>query len=308
MTPTTTFRRYLWLVDLLYSRGAMTKKQIDYYWAKASLNDNHEEDIPRRTFFRMREAIIELFGIEIACNKAQGNKYYIDGIEDLKQGALRRYLLQLFSVGNLLHDTEHIQSRILLEDIPVAANMFLADIIDALKENRVLQVTYQSFTMQQAYNFDVEPYCLRHYKQRWYVLVRRTDNGNMRLLAIDRMKSVLKTNNFFQLAKDFNAHAYFSQVHGITVKKDKPEQIIISVGKVHVPYLRSLPLHPSQEEIETHDTHSLFSFYLIVNEDFCRELRSCGCDILVLEPIWLRQEFQANAEIMCKMYKNINRI
>ena len=308
MTPTITFRRYLWLIDLLYTRGALTKETIDRYWATSHLNEDQEDRIPRRTFYRMLEAILEIFGIEISCNRSEGNKYFIDGLDDLKQGSARRYILQLFAVSNLLHDSADIQSRILLEDTPAASNQCLPDIVEALKENLVLQVKYQSFTMQQAYTFEVEPYCLRNYKQRWYMLVRRIDNGNMRLLALDRMQALQKTNKHFRLPKDFDAKSYFSQVYGITVTKDKPEQVIISVGKEHVPYLRSLPLHSSQEEIETHDSYSLFSFYLIVNEEFCRELRACGRDILVLAPEWLRQEFQSDAKLLTQRYNEDYRV
>lgn len=132
MTPTFVFRRHLWLVDLLYSYGPLNKEQIDKHWEKSSINDDRSKNIPRRTFIRMREAIFEIFGIEIACNKSRGNVYYIVGLDEIKNGTSIHYLLQLFSVSNLLQETQQIQSRILLENTPVAANHYLPIVVTAL--------------------------------------------------------------------------------------------------------------------------------------------------------------------------------
>lgn len=133
MTPTFVFRRHLWLVDLLYSYGPLNKEQIDKHWEKSSINDDRSKNIPRRTFIRMREAIFEIFGIEIACNKYRGNVYYIVGLDEIKNGTSIHYLLQLFSVSNLLQETQQIQSRILLENTPVAASHYLPIVVTALK-------------------------------------------------------------------------------------------------------------------------------------------------------------------------------
>ena len=76
MTSIRQFQRYIWLVDLLYSRGALTRQQINDYWLNAALNDEDEATIPRRTFFRMKDDILILYGIEIEC--VSGNFYLLN--------------------------------------------------------------------------------------------------------------------------------------------------------------------------------------------------------------------------------------
>ena len=100
MTSIRQFQRYIWLVDLLYSRGALTRQQINDYWQNASLNDENEAAIPRRTFFRMKDDIFILFGIEIEC--ISGNKYAIANRDDIKSDDVQHWLLNSFSVSNLL--------------------------------------------------------------------------------------------------------------------------------------------------------------------------------------------------------------
>ena len=94
MTSIRQFQRYIWLVDLLYSRGALTRQQINDYWQNASLNDENEAAIPRRTFFRMKDDILILFGIEIEC--ISGNKYAIANRDDIKSDDVQNWLLNSF--------------------------------------------------------------------------------------------------------------------------------------------------------------------------------------------------------------------
>ncbi len=298
MTPVNTFHRYIWLIDLLNKRGSLTKEQIDREWASSHLNETHDDEIPRRTFIRMRDAIAELFDIEIACSKKDGNRYFID-FDGAGQNSARRYMLQLFSVSNLLHNTSKIRSRIVLEDVPAASNQFLQVIVEALTDNRILQITYQNFTMRQAYTFDVQPFCLRYYQQRWYLLSKRTDNGNLRLYALDRMQSAQITDQFFSLPEGFDAYDYFSRYVG-AMPEDKPvEQVIIRANEFRINYLRSLPLHHSQRET----AEGQFEFTIVPTADFIQELRAMGADIVVLKPKWLAEQMKEDAKKVLDAYK-----
>jgi len=57
-------------------------------------------------------------------------------------------------------------------------------------------------------------------------------------------------------------------------------------------YLRSLPLHHSQIEIEQENDHSIFEFFVAPTYDFIQELRSQGDELLVQKPKWLAMKFR----------------
>ena len=154
MTSIRQFQRYIWLVDLLYSRGALTRQQINDYWQNASLNDEDEASIPRRTFFRMKDDILILFGIEIEC--ISGNKYAIANRDDIKSDNVQHWLLNSFSVNNLLMEGQQLRDRLLLEDIP-SGNKYLTQVIDAMRRNLTLRVEYQSFKMSVSRIFEIAP-------------------------------------------------------------------------------------------------------------------------------------------------------
>ena len=131
-------------------------------------DDENEADIPRRTFFRMKDDILILFGVEIEC--ISGNKYAIANRDDIKSDDVQNWLLNSFSVSNLLMEGQSLKDRLLLEDIP-SGNKYLTQVIDAMRRNLTLRVEYQSFKMSISRIFEIAPYCIKVFKQRWYIIV-----------------------------------------------------------------------------------------------------------------------------------------
>ncbi len=295
MTPILQFKRYMWLVDLLHSYGALTKAEIDDYWSRSNLNDKQEKSIPKRTFMRMKNDIGELFKIDICCLRKEGNRYTLENPHDIrKDGDVQQWLINCFSINNLLLDSQQIKERIVLEDIP-SGNRFLTCVIEAMLQNKVLRVQYHSFKMQQAREFEIMPYCLRCFKQRWYLLGLRKDYNELHFYSLDRMVDCDVTEQTFQLPKDFRASDFLYHYYG--VMHDKQAEIVqIRVQPFYANYLRSLPLHRSQKEIEKTDDYSVFEYYIAPTVDFIRELRSFLPEITVLTPQWLREQFRAEAQ------------
>lgn len=156
MTPTNLFNRYLWLLEQLSPNRRLTKEEIDRLWEMSSLNKNGEKVIPRRTFARMRDAIDELFGIRIACDRSVNIYYIADNLEEQTQN-VRKFLLSAFSTNHLLRENQDLMPRILMDNVSVGGNTFLEDITTAMHDNRRIAITYQSFEMRQAREFEVCP-------------------------------------------------------------------------------------------------------------------------------------------------------
>ena len=293
------FNRYIWLIDLIYSAGYITREEIDRRWSRASLNFDHESMIPERTFHRYKDAIQEMFQIDIRYNKSRG--YYIENTEDIQRDELRQWLIGTFAVENLIGESSELRRRILLEDIP-SGQRHLTPIIEAMRDGVKIRIMYQSFHSAEPSTFILAPYCVRVFRQRWYVLGTSEKGKELRLYGLDRILNTERTTRPFVLPQNFDAEAFFANGYGVTVDERKPEIVRISVDAYQANYLRSLPIHPSQEETERNNDYSVFQFFIVPTYEFIKELLSYGGTLEVLSPKWLRKEMKQEARTMNEIY------
>lgn len=292
------FECYIWLINTI-ARGPISREVINEKWAHSPVNDYKQDYIPESNFHRWKNTIELLFDIQIKCNS--NNEYYIEKAADLRGANMRTRMLNLMSMNSLLKDCKELNRQILFEPVP-AGEQFLAPIIEALRDKHAIQMTYQGFDKTHPSTFVVEPYCLKMFKQRWYLLAYSPDMDRKLVYALDRMHEVEITKQKYELPNDFDAELYFKNAYGVTVLESQPERIIISIDEGQAKYLRTLPLHPSQKEEERNEEYSVFSYYVVPTFEFCQELYQYGSDVEVLAPEKLRQEFARDAAKTNKMY------
>ena len=155
--------------------------------------------------------------------------------------------------------------------------------------------------------FDVSgaPYCIKRYQQRWYVVIRWED-GFKDTYSLDRIVGLHIEKTKFKMDKDFNAQDFFRYSFGVRVNQDDaPSTIKLKVASQQCPYFRSLPLHPSQQEIETTDGYSIFTMELVPTIEFTMKILSYGFLVEVLEPQNLRQTVMTEvASVYHKYFEN----
>ena len=290
------FNRYIWLVDNILRAGdrGITLEEINRRWMRSQYNETGE-NYPERSFHRHKNAIKEMFDIDIECDKRTGC-YTIANAEDIDNGGVRTWLLNTFAVNNLINESHHLKRRILFEEIP-SGQRFLTTIIEAMRDGLTVMLTYQSFTCDKPSTFEVHPYCVKVFKQRWYLVAYSPWYDAMRIYALDRVFEVETAETHFKLPKNFEAKEYFADSFGIIVDENyKVESVKVKVVGRQREYIRTLPLHPSQQEVETTDDYSVFTFRLRPTFDFVQELRRDGSEVEVLSPAWLREEFAKEAQ------------
>jgi hypothetical protein len=296
MTPTSLFARYLWLIELLSYSNGLSKNEIDSRWASSVINDDGETTIPRRTFIRMKENISKLFDIQIGYDRKEDRYYIEDDISGCNKNT--QFLLSAFAVNQMASENRDLADRIVLEDTPAGSNIFLPEITTAMRENSRLSITYQSYEMQTARDFEIEPYALRYFGRRWYVLARTDFHASLRLYALDRMDDVKITNKFFKLPADFYADDYFSRYFGVIMNDGKVEKVLLKTTYLRAKYLNSLPLHSIQKEVAP----NLFELCLVPTDDFINALRAMGSEVEVVSPDWLRKRLLQDAKDLVKKY------
>jgi predicted DNA-binding transcriptional regulator YafY len=241
-----------------------------------------------------------MFDINIECDKKDGYTYYIENAEDMKRGGIRSWLLNTFAVNNLINESHKFKQRILFEQIP-SGQKYLTPIIEAMRDSLSLEITYQSFWEDTPYTFEIQPYCIKIFKQRWYVIAYSLYKQQIFIYALDRIKNIIATENKFELPKDFDGELFFSECFGIIARDGtKTEKVQIKVYKNQDSYIKALPLHHSQKEEEKTSEYTIFSYYIKPTYDFRQELLSHGAEVEVLTPEWFKKEV---ANVISKQYK-----
>lgn len=298
MSLATQLKKYFWMLSQFQS-GPIDKETIDRRWERCRLNEKHEKRMPDSTFYTMRRQVEELFDVDIDCD-AKGRYFIPEGQSGIE--AHQQWLLSGMTIGNTLQQSKDLQNRILFEDIPHGTN-YLPTIVDAMQNNYRLIMRYHSFN-HDPHEFIFAPYAIKVFKQRWYVFGESSEYPKeVRVFAFDRILTLQTTNDIFKLPKNFDAERLFASRYGVTLNNGMDiETIKIRVWKSGVPYLRTLPLHSTQEEIETCEDYSIFQFKIVPTIEFVIELMSRGPEITVLSPETFRQNMIEMSEAIYDNY------
>ena len=283
----------------------MTFEELNQKWQDDDVADGNP--LQRSSFNRHRDAILDMFGLIIDC-EPKTYKYYISNKEVLGDDSIERWLFSTLTVHGVLADSASIQERIILESAPEGEE-YLDTIIRGIKTNRRLRMGYKKFQAE-GYEKTVCPYALKLFRQRWYLLALN-DDDQIRIYALDRMTMVELTDETFEMPADFSAQTYFSEYFGVLTTDTPLVHVVVRAHKWMPNYLRTLPLHHSQRELEsgeiTHADSSTtpytdFSFDIRPTSDFLGELLRHSDGIEVLQPLDLRERMRQMIAETLKRY------
>lgn len=296
--------KYIWLVETIYKAKRITIEEINEKWLDTEMSEGVE--LALRTFHKWRIAVEEIFGLIIDCERKGGYHYYIQNEDEIKSGSIRSWLLNTISVSNLLIDNQQMKDRILLEEIP-SGHKYLSVVIDAMKAGLPLNITYRSYWRDESTTFGAEPYCVKLFKQRWYMVARSPYYDKVLIYSLDRILDMkILIDKKFKMPKSFNPSEFFGECYGVIADDGTNlENIKLKVSAGQTNYFRSLPLHHSQQEIETTNEYSIFELKIRPTFDFQQEVLRNGENVEVLAPQWLRKEIAGKIRRMWNKYKVI---
>lgn len=290
--------RYIWLIDTVNRYGSITRERLNELWMKSRFGDGNP--LPRRTFYNYRNAIEELFNINIECNP-KTYEYSIVGSDGEHDGSITDWLLNSATVSDVMGDIREISDRVFLEDVP-SARLYLATVIGALRENHPLRFTYHPYTRTNPTSgVVIEPYFLKIFRQRWYVTGLNVRDKAIKTYALDRMTDVTVDDSVFEIPPDFNAAEFVSDAFGIVFTKGVTHRVALKTDARQAKYFRALPLHPTQTEV-VHDNYSIFYYSLRLTPDFVQEILSLGPKVEVVAPPELKAMVVESLRESLKLY------
>ena len=294
-------QKYIWLVQTFIRAGenGLSLGEISDRW-----ENRFDSPYSRRTFNNHREAVEEVFGIRIECNRSS-NRYFINYSDDVAdENAESAWLINTFTVNNMLSlGRERLSGRISVEDIP-SGHRHLTSIMEAMTENREIGITYQKYTSPESDTYTLKPYALKEFAKRWYLVAYCIERDALRVYGLDRIRNLEVTDKSFRMPSHFDIDELFSTSFGIYIPEDRGITIKFRTSLTDARFLRDLPMHPSQKEIDSGNDSVTFSIFVCPNKALIMEFCKYGSGIEVLSPDDIRQKVADEHRKALEKYNN----
>lgn len=141
------------------------------------------------------------------------------------------------------------------------------------------------------------------FEHRWYLICEYVDRTKTRVLALERMQNLRIGKQELIPSSQITPQTYYHDCFGIIRDDKQPEYILLKVYNKQVDYVRSVPIHQSQTEIETGDNYAIFQYYLRPSFDFIQHLLWHRENIEVIQPNSLREEIKSILKQILDRYK-----
>lgn len=283
-------QKYIWLVQTFIRAGetGLSLDEISDRW-----ESRFDSAYSRRTFNNHREAVEEVFGIRIGCNRST-NRYFVEYGDDVSDSnAETAWLINTFTVNNMLAlGKERLSGRVSVEDIP-SGHKHLTSIMEAMTEGNEVRIAYQKYTSSQADTYTLRPYAVKEFAKRWYIVAYCREREALRVYGLDRIQSLEITDCRFEMEHGFDVDELFATSFGIYLPEGPGQTITFRTSATEAKYLRDLPIHGSQEEISSDGENVIFSIFVCPNNNLIMEFCKYGSKIEILSPENVRNEVAA---------------
>ena len=273
-------QKYIWLVQTFIRAGerGLSLSEIADKW-----EDRFESDYSRRTFNNHRDAVYDVFGIHIGCNRST-NRYFIEYSDDVSdENAETAWLINTFTVNSMLSlGKERLSGRVSVEDIP-SGHRHLTSIMEAMTGNNEIIIGYRKYTKEETDIYTIRPYAVKEFAKRWYIIGYCIERDAMRVYGLDRIMDMEITGNTFRMPKSFDVDELFATSFGIYIPEEKGQTIIFRTSQTEANFLRDLPIHSSQKELVLKDVRRLFPETSPITEDVFFEIFVCPNNALIME-------------------------
>ena len=292
-------QRINYIVDYLRKKPASFSEICDYLEQK-SLDDGYDYTISQKTFKRDLELILSLLSVEIEFSHSQ-KKYKI--VQD-SNDEINLRIMEAYDTFNALKIASNISQFIFFETRKALGSEHLSPILFGIKNRKLIRCSYQKFWDSEANNRLLVPLALKENKQRWYLVAIDNKDRKVKTFGLDRISNLTISDQGFTYPKDINIEQIFQNCFGIISDEDYcAEEIVLSFSKQQAKYIKSLPLHPSQQLIFEDAKEVRFKLFVKPTFDFMMEILSYGPDVEILEPSYVREELKNKLNKTITKYK-----
>ncbi len=256
----------------------------------------------KRTLQRDITEIRNVFGIDIEYSKSQKG-YFINQNEAENMNFQR--MMEAFEIFNSLNIAQDLAPFVHLEKRKPQGTENLYGLLHAIKNNFQIKFEYQKFWEEESQQRLAEPYALKEFKSRWYIIAKDNKDATVKSFALDRLTHLEISNRKFDFPKNYNIEESYRYCFGIiSPNEEEPKDILLSFDPYQGKYIKTLPLHETQQVIIDNEKELQVKLKLCVTHDLLMELLSYGDNVKVLQPKSLAEEIKLAHQKAFKQYAN----
>lgn len=273
--------------------------EISAYLSLESELQEFNFNVSKRTFQRDLDDIRSLYNIDIVYDFSR-RVYFIDFEE---QPEVNERILEAFDTFNALNISDRLSNYIHFEKRRPQGTENLYGLLHAIKNKVQISFSYKKFWEDEISQRTVEPYSLKEFNNRWYVLAYDLKDNKVKSFALDRLTELEITRKKFQLPIDFDVNEHYKYCFGIiSPNEHQPQEVILSFDPFQGKYIKTLPLHESQVILKDNEEELLIKLTLFLTHDFLMEILSYGDNVKVIQPESLIEELKTSYENALKLY------
>lgn len=277
--------RYLLIISRIKASPFITYKELQKYISDQFLFRYDEigyTSFSKRTLQRDIREIREIFGVDIEYSR-QKKGYFIR--QDQTDNLNFQRMMETFEIFNSLNLASDLMTFIHLEKRKPLGTIHLPDLLHAIKNKLQITFTYEKYWENKSEFRMVDPYALKEFKNRWYLLAAETGKKQKKSFGLDRITKLEITSNKIIQLIDFDVNNFYKYAFGIiTPTINNPMEIVLSFSPEQGKYIKSLPLHESQEVLVDNKIELQIKLFMCITFDFVMELTSYGETLKVLSP------------------------
>ncbi len=281
MSKTESLLRYNAIIKRVKQAPA-TLKEIESYLERESEIHGVNLKVSKKTFKRDLDDINSLYQKSIRFDFSK-KKYCI---EDLENEDFNNRLLESFEMFNVLKTNAGLSDHLYFEKRKSLGLENFHGLLHAIKNRQQLNFNYQTFYYEEPVLKKTNPYFLKEFKNRWYLIAKDLKDENVKTFGLDRIADIEITKKKFVYPVKNNPKEKFQHSFGIiaSVEGSVPETVVLSFTNHQGNYIKTLPLHHSQEILIDNEQELRIQLKVYIAFDFVQELLSYGDSMKVIEP------------------------
>jgi len=286
MSKRESISRYFIIIKKLRRFSATTQEIMNELELESEIQ-SYNFRVSKRTLQRDMEDIRSIFNIDIQYDFSRG--VYSINYDD--QNEMQERIFEAFDTFNALNISNRLSQNIHFEKRKPQGTENLYGLLHAIKHKVQTTFTHQNYWENKITKRRVEPYALKEFRSRWYLLANDLKDDRIKSFALDRITNLEILRSPFQTIKNFDVKEHYKYCFGIVSPNGtKPEKIVLSFDPIEGKYIKSLPLHQSQQILVDNAEELKVSLYIVITHDFIMEILSHGEKAKVIEP----KHFAAN--------------
>ncbi|MBK7712807.1 MAG: WYL domain-containing protein [Bacteroidales bacterium] len=298
MSRRETLSRYNIIIKKL-RRSPAAYREISEALRKESELQDYYFAVSQRTFQRDLIEIRSIYDIDIKYDFSR--KVYF--VESDQQSEANQKIMEAFDTFSALNLTDRLSDFIYFEKRRPLGTENLYGLIQAIKNRLTISFRYHKFQDDSITGRNAEPYALKEFKNRWYLLANDLEDDMIKIFSLDRITELNMEKKKFQLPEWFNLNDYFKSCFGIIRPYDeRVQEVVLSFDPLQGKYIKSLPLHESQEILQDNQNEIVIRLKIYLTHDFFMEILSYGDSVRVIKPDLLINDLKASLQNTLNLY------